>query len=183
MAVAGMIQDPTDTLEVLRALVSIKKEDVIAFQEENRRQIALTDAERTKAGEARTLIWQHQKVLDALKAENGIHESNQAELTGREEALKKAKKEHEANILQSVAQHAAEVDAFEEQKRQFALEIKAQEEKARKAQEGFQTQVSEFKKEKDRVAAREQAAKDAETAALAIKAKYEKKYADIIRQD
>ncbi len=183
MSVQQMIQDQTDGLAVLRKLLETKKEDVIAVHEENRRQIGLTDIEIAKAAEARTKIAEHAKVLEALTVENSTHETNKAELAAREETLRKAKIAHDILVAEHTAEHTADLNSLVEQKKLFAEEVKAQEEKQRKANEGFQSQVKEFGKEKERVVEREQDAKNAEQAANALKAKYEKKYADIIRQD
>lgn len=67
MSAQMTLSQKMDGLEVLKQLLSIKREDVIATQEEARRQIQLTQEEQGKVAEARAYIAKYNDLAAALE--------------------------------------------------------------------------------------------------------------------
>lgn len=82
MSANTILSQQIDALETIRLLLSVNPKDIIATQEEARKQIQLTQAEEGKAAEARAFIAKHVALAsnlkereDALITEQSIHKA------------------------------------------------------------------------------------------------------------
>lgn len=194
---------PGEGTEILKEfLTNVQDPKLITEAHETyRQQIALTEAEEGKLKEARSLIDEHQKTLEALKSENAKHDINKAEiekekdilasdrnnitqlLFAKEEQIKKDRQEHDALVLLQTEQHNSDIEELERQKKAFANDMACQVQSLKTDRdnhlaelEKFETIIKpEIEKEKLRIA-------DIEQKALAVKVKYEKKLA-LIQSD
>lgn len=92
MSASMTMPEQVDGLEKLLTLASLKKEDIIATQEEARRQLQLTQAEQGRVAEAKAYIAKHASLANDLQR--------------REDELVANRKAHE-DVVKKHAEHVA----------------------------------------------------------------------------